>query len=80
MAMVLVTGFQPNVFQSVRNDHGHAVVQRLDQGIGLCGDHAAGFHFAAIRPHPAIPEPRQPKNLLVAPADLMAFFKKIAAG
>ena len=79
MAMVLVAGFQPQLLKTVGNNHGHPVVQRFHQGIGLGGDDAAGFDFAAIRPHPAIPEPRQPKHGLVVPTDLMAFFKKAAA-
>ena len=55
-SVMAIAGQEPGFFQALRNDHRHAVVQRLQQGIGFRGDHAAGFDFAAIGTDPSVPE------------------------
>ena len=75
-----IPGFEPDALQAIGNDHRHSIVQRRHQAVGPCGDHAAGLHFTAIGPNPAVPHTSQPEQLAVFAMDQMPLFKKTRAG
>ena len=78
--MVPIAGFQPDLLEACGHDYRHPVMQRRDQCLGASRDNAPGFHFAAIRTDPAVPEASQPEQWCFQLLDLLTVFVEPIGG